>query len=77
MIVGKVRRREAVIPLTVIGSDRRLAKIEAVIDTGYTGWLTLPPELIESLSLRWDGIGQGTLADKSVVVYDVYLGRIA
>ena len=43
MIVGIVRRREPLIRLTVRGFRGRQQEIEAVVDTGYTGWLTLPP----------------------------------
>ena len=46
MIVGTVRRREAVIRLTLRGFRGRQQVIEAVIDSGYTGWLTLPPAVI-------------------------------
>jgi clan AA aspartic protease len=76
MIVGRVKRREPVIPLTIHGLGGQRLEVEAVVDTGYTGWLTLPPRLIVLLRLRWDSFGQGTLADGSVVVYDVYLAKI-
>ena len=43
MIVGYVNAyREAVIPLTVRGSQAQ-EEIETVIDTGFDGSLTLPP----------------------------------
>jgi predicted aspartyl protease len=32
--------------------------------------------VIAQLNLRWHGFGQGTLADGSVVYYDVYLARV-
>jgi clan AA aspartic protease len=75
MIVGLVKKREAVIPLTIRGSAGSL-EIEAVVDTGHTGWLTLPPQVIAQLGLRWNGFGQGTLADGSVVYYDLYSAKV-
>jgi hypothetical protein len=52
MIVGIVQRREALIRLTVRGFRGRQQEIEAVVDSGYTGWLTLPPSAIARLNLR-------------------------
>ena len=46
MIVGIVRAREPLIRLTIGGFRGRQQEIEAVVDTGYTGWLTLPPDMI-------------------------------
>ena len=50
MIIGKIRaNRDAVIELEVDGLAQRV-KIEAVIDTGFTGFLMLPIDLIEGVS---------------------------
>jgi clan AA aspartic protease len=76
MIVGRVRKREPLITLTIRASGGRTIEVECVVDTGHTGWLTLPPQLIAELQLPWHGFGQGTLADNSVVFYDVYMARI-
>ena len=46
MIAGIVRTREARIRLTVRGFRGRRQEIEAVVDSGYTGWLTLPPAVM-------------------------------
>ena len=44
---------EAVIGLQVSGRDSGLTvDVVAVIDTGFTGHLTLPPDVVRSLSLR-------------------------
>src|SRR5262245_40029615 len=76
MIEGVVRRREARIRLTVRGWRGRRQEIEAVIDTGYTGWLTLPPAVIGTLNLHWQTLGRGTLADGSVSLFDVYQAKV-
>jgi clan AA aspartic protease len=76
MIVGMVRRREPLIRLTLRGWRGRQHEIEAVVDTGYTGWLTLPPALIGALNLRWRSFGRGTVADGSTSLFDVYQGKV-
>jgi clan AA aspartic protease len=76
MIVGRVSKREPLISLTIRGSSGHALEIECVVDTGHTGWLTLPPQLITQLDLPWHSFGPGTLADGSVVFYDVYLAKV-
>ena len=76
MITGVVQKREARIRLKVRGQRRQEREIEAVIDTGYTASLSLPPALIASLGLRWKTFGRGTLADGSECLFDVYVGTM-
>src|SRR5213596_3264457 len=76
MIVGIVRAREALIRLTIRGYRGRKQEIEAVVDSGYTGWLTLPPAVIAALNLRWRSFGRGILADGSVSLFDVYQAKV-
>ena len=76
MIVGIVQGREPLIRLTIRGFRGRRQEIEAVIDTGYTGWLTLPPSMIGALNLSWRTVGRGTLADGSVSLFDVYQAKV-
>jgi clan AA aspartic protease len=76
MISGIIRRREALIQLTVRGARGHHQEIEAVVDSGYTGWLTLPPPIISALNLRWQTFGRGILADGSVSVFDVYQAKV-
>jgi predicted aspartyl protease len=52
MIVGVVQGREARIRLTIRGTRGKEQVIDAVVDSGYTGWLTLPPATIAALGLR-------------------------
>jgi clan AA aspartic protease len=72
MITGIVNRDEAVILLQVRGRNRQTRQIEAVVDTGFTAWLTLPPALVAGLELRWHSFGRGTLADGSETFFDIY-----
>lgn len=76
MITGVVRSREARISLTVRGARGLKRTVEGVIDTGYTASLTLPPDLIGALGLRWQSVGRGTLADGSECLFDVYEAKV-
>jgi clan AA aspartic protease len=76
MMVGIVRGREPLIRLTIRGFRGRQQEIEAVVDSGYTGWLTLPPAAIAALNLRWRTFGRGILADGSVTTFDVYQANV-
>ena len=40
---------EATIRLTIRGTDGRSRRITAVIDTGFDGWLSVPPSLVAEL----------------------------
>jgi clan AA aspartic protease len=76
MITGTVRADEAWIRLNVSGIHGREQQVEALIDTGYTGSLTLPPAVITKLGLSWRSVDRGTLADGSECIFDVYEGAV-
>src|SRR5207244_48468 len=71
-ISGMVQSGEGRIHLKINGPRGDEQEIEAVIDTGYTASLTLPPLLIASLGLRWQSLERGTLGDGSECLFDVY-----
>jgi clan AA aspartic protease len=76
MIIGIVNDRgEALIRLVVGEGNQRLV-VDAVLDTGYTGFLTLPPSVIAALGLTWLGSEEGTLGDGSLHDFDVYSAQI-
>jgi predicted aspartyl protease len=73
MITGIITPdREAVIRLTVQGPAGQEQKIEAVIDTGFNGWLSLSPSRIALLRLPWCQRGRAELADGRESVFDIY-----
>ena len=77
MITGNVTAdREAIIPIEVAGPSGQSQPIEAVIDTGYNGDLTLPSRLIEALQLPFGGHRRGALANGSHLLLDVYLATV-
>lgn len=73
MITGTVTPyREAVIRIKLRDSVGIEAEIEAVVDTGFTDYLTLPASAIGSLTLAHGGTIRAALADGSAVDLDVY-----
>ena len=73
MIEGAVNAAfEAAVLLTVQGPEGHAREIEAVVDTGYNGFLTLPPVLVRELDLPFVTSGEATLADGSAVSFDIH-----
>ncbi len=73
MIEGVVNGAyEPVVLLTLQGPSGQASDIEAIIDTGFTGFLTVPPALAAELGLALEGTSRATLADGSEVTFDVY-----
>ena len=58
------------------GPTAREQEIEAIIDTGFDGCLSLPSSLIVLLSLAWRERGRALLADGSETVFDIYEGIV-
>jgi clan AA aspartic protease len=67
---------EATIRLVVSNESKQRQTIDAVIDTGFTGFLTLPLIVINSLDLRLYSREEGILGDGSTCIFDVYSGLV-
>ena len=77
MIHGTVNKDwEAVIRLVVSGVAGNGLGIDAIIDTGFTGHLTLPTRVIDQLALPWRSRGHAVLADGSLHVFDAYVATV-
>ena len=77
MITGQVTaNRQAVIELEIVSSDQKIERVEAVIDTGFNGYLTLSSDLVNRLNLQLAGNRRATLGDGNTVVLDVYLAKV-
>jgi len=73
VIVGMVNaNREATVRLILRSPGGQDQEVEAIIDTGFTGFLTLPPAMVASLGLTWLGREEGVLSNGSLQVFDVY-----
>ena len=73
MIEGVVNADyEPVVALALQGPYGQTSEIEAVIDTGFTGFLTVTPALVMELGLSLEGIGRATLADGSEATFPSY-----
>ena len=73
MILGVVNAAyEPVVTLALQGPSGRTREIEAVVDTGFTGFLTVTPALVTELGLEFRNIGRATLADGSEVDFPSY-----
>lgn len=77
MISGWVNTfREAVVRLPLRSSQSEEQAIEAVIDTGFNGYLTLPPDLIAEFDLPFLRSGRAVLGDGSAVTFDIHEAEI-
>ena len=77
MIVGIVNSdHEAVVSFPLQVTPEQEYDVEAVIDTGFSGSLTLPPTIIRLLSLPFRSRGSAILADGSEAQFDIYAATI-
>ncbi|MEE8584922.1 MAG: clan AA aspartic protease [Acidobacteriota bacterium] len=72
MIQGRVTSRQARILLQIHGSTSQSQDIEAIIDTGFNGFLTLGKRLIANLGLARIGRTRAILADGTEQLLDLY-----
>jgi clan AA aspartic protease len=72
MMQGYVNQTyEAVISI-VISYNGKLKSVNAVIDTGFTGFLSLPSSMIAELELPWNYRDRATLGDGSETLFDIH-----
>lgn len=77
MISGAVDAElQAAIRLIVLGERGRQREVTAVIDTGYSGSLSLAPDVVATLDLPFSRRGRAILADGSQIVFDVYQATV-
>ncbi len=73
MITGIVNGDfEAMLSLSICDSDGNVYTQYAIIDTGFNGWLSLSPDLIDQLNLKWKRRGRAILGDGSECVFNIY-----
>ena len=67
---------DATVRLKVCGVSGDLLEIDAVIDTGFDGSLSLPKSLIAGLGLIWRRTGQALLANGAVSDFEIHEGIV-
>jgi clan AA aspartic protease len=77
MIYGVVNlSREATFPLVVSNTTKQQQVIDTVIDTGFSGFLSLPSAIIADLDLPWSASDVATLGDGSETLFDLYTANV-
>lgn len=73
MITGNVVAGQgALVTVALRGRNGVARTVAATIDTGFNGYLVLPPDLIASLGLVWHGDGNAVLADGTQPQFPLY-----
>ena len=77
MISGRVDENlQAWIPVDILDGRGAFRPIRAVLDTGFTGGLTLPAEAIRSLHMSFAGERPASLANGETVNLACWLGTV-
>ncbi|PSB16412.1 clan AA aspartic protease [Phormidesmis priestleyi ULC007] len=77
MISGYVNaNREAIIQVAIVGDSKQLKSVRAIIDTGFTGDLTLPRDVIDQLGFTLRGFQRVILGDGSLQYFEMFVGVV-
>jgi clan AA aspartic protease len=76
MMQGYVNENYEAMISVAVKNGSSLKSFDAVIDTGFTGFLSLPTDIIIELGLEWSYRDRATLGDGSETVFDVYNAEI-
>jgi clan AA aspartic protease len=77
MIAGSVAPSlHACVRFDVQADDGSLRTVEAAVDTGFTGFVSLPEPMIALLGLRWLTQDQVVIGNGLTVAFDIHAGTI-
>ena len=77
MISGVVNEwLEAVVSLDLRGPNGETRVVEAIVDTGYNRYLTVPRRLVVELGLLFVATARAQLADGSVIEHRIHSGTV-
>jgi clan AA aspartic protease len=78
VLTGRINSQiEAIVRLWIRGPEDRVLETDVLIDTGFSGFLSLPAETIASLGLLPHGEMVGTLADGTKGLFPIYRAIIS
>ena len=77
MMIGSVRDRHVLLPVTTPPTGAQDITLEFVVDTGSTGLLTLPPEAVAAMRLPFLHLIPAQLADGSFVEVAIHSATIS
>jgi clan AA aspartic protease len=72
MMQGYVNTTYEAVISVVVSHKGKLKSVNAVIDTGFTGFLSLPSAIVTELDLPWSYRDRATLGDGSEALFDIY-----
>jgi clan AA aspartic protease len=72
MMQGYVNTNYEAVIAVVVSYDGKHKSVNAVIDTGFTGFLSLPSEIVADLELPWSYRDRATLGDGSETLFDIH-----
>lgn len=76
MIIGRMQNLHAMVPVTFRLAGKPDLTIEFVADTGFTGFLTLPPQAIAAMGLNYLTDYPSQLADGSIIAVPTFEAAI-
>jgi clan AA aspartic protease len=77
MIRGQVNAyREAILPIHLHTPSAQIVPLDAVVDTGFSDYLSIPPALVSSLHLAYYGTADYELGDGALVTFRIYTATV-
>jgi len=77
MITGQVvAGRYATLPVVLRGPQGQEETLEAILDTGFTGFLTLPLPQIAKFGFPYQGLIDAQLGNGSAAEFDMFAGTV-
>jgi clan AA aspartic protease len=76
MIYGRLIGGKATVPVIFRLPEQPDFSLDFVIDTGFNGYLTLPPQAVNAMNLPPRASTPATLADGSQVLFSIHLATI-
>ena len=77
MITGIVTSStEATVRLHILDGNRQSQSIDAIIDTGFSGFMNLPTAVVAALGLPWVSQDKTQLIDGRIVHVEIYSATV-